>query len=70
MADRLGAEQGLKAIQRLADMRFRRSFPVGRAAWAWQIAASNRAAVGWREAFPQRPFRYRGEIRHVASVDD
>jgi hypothetical protein len=69
MADRVGAE-GLKAIQRLADMRFRRRFPVGRAAAAWQIAASNTTAVGWREAFPNRPIRYGEEFRHVAAVHD
>src|SRR5260370_38500329 len=67
MAERLGAEQNLKNDPPDPISASNRRFPVGRAARTWQIAASRRAIVGWREIFPQRP-RKRGEIRHVGNV--
>jgi hypothetical protein len=52
MADRIGAEQNLKNHPHRNEISaFARRFPVGRAARTWQIAATNRATVGWRETF-------------------
>jgi hypothetical protein len=69
MVDRLGTKQGLNDIHGSADIRFRRRFPVGRAAGAWQIAASQQ-----QPSAGEKPFRtghiVTGGIRHVANVHD
>jgi hypothetical protein len=69
MADRLGAEQGLKAIHSSADIQFHRRFSVGRAAIAWQIAASQQQPSAGEKPFRTGQFAT-GGIRHVANIHD